>query len=137
MKNINYKYNPETLEYEEVRLTLWDRTKKLSYYLVASIVFSFLILTVAFYKIRNYIQKLRNNLDDQVQKNLQLNEKITTSNNEVNQLKSNIIDLIEQIKLLKLANQIEGKEIGSNKDVKLLINEMVREIDKGIALLKK
>ena len=76
-------------------------------------------------------------MDDQVQKNLQLNEKITTSNNEVNQLKSNIIDLIEQIKLLKLANQIEGKEIGSNKDVKLLINEMKREIDKCIALLKK
>ena len=92
--------------------------------------------TSAINDIRNYIQKLRNNLDDQVQKNLQLNEKITTSNNEVNQLKSNIIDLIEQIKLLKLANQIEGKEIGSNKDVKLLINEMVREIDKCIALLK-
>ena len=93
--------------------------------------------TSAINEIRDYIQKLRNNLDDQVQKNLQLNEKITTSNNEVNQLKSNIIDLIEQIKLLKLANQIEGKEIGSNKDVKLLINEMVREIDKCIALLKK
>lgn len=93
--------------------------------------------TSAINDIRNYIQKLRNNLDDQVQKNLQLNEKITTSNNEVNQLKSNIIDLIEQIKLLKLANQIEGKEIGYNKDVKLLINEMVREIDKCIALLKK
>lgn len=86
--------------------------------------------------IRDYIKKLRNNLDDQVQKNLQLSEKITTSNNEVNQLKSNIIELNEQIKLLKLANQIEGKEIGSNKDVKLLINEMVREIDKCIALLK-
>ena len=92
--------------------------------------------TSAINDIRDYIKKLRNNLDDQVQKNLQLNEKITNSNNEVNQLKSNIIELNEQIKLLKLANQIEGKEIGSNKDVKLLINEMVREIDKCIALLK-
>ena len=45
--------------------------------------------------------------------------------------------LNEQIKLLKLASQIEGKEIGSNKDVKLMINEMVREIDKCIALLNK
>lgn len=93
--------------------------------------------TSAINDIRDYIQTLRNNLDDQVQKNLQLNEKITTSNNEVNQLKSNIIELNEQIKLLKLANQIDGKEIGSNKDVKLLINEMVREIDKCIALIKK
>jgi len=45
--------------------------------------------------------------------------------------------LNEQVKLLKLASQIEGKEIGSNKDVKLMINEMVREIDKCIALLNK
>ena len=31
----------------------------------------------------------------------------------------------------------DGNEVGSTKDVKLMINEMVREIDKCIALLKK
>ena len=39
--------------------------------------------------------------------------------------------------MLKLASQIDGNEVGSTKDVKLMINEMVREIDKCIALLNK
>ena len=45
--------------------------------------------------------------------------------------------LNENIKMLKLASQIDGNEVGSTKDVKLMINEMVREIDKCIALLNK
>ena len=45
MKNINYKYNPDTLDYEEIRLTLWGKIKTLSYYLIASIVFSIIILS--------------------------------------------------------------------------------------------
>ena len=52
-------------------------------------------------------------------------------------MKSNISHLNEQVKMLKLANQIDGNEVGSTKDVKLMINEMVREIDKCIALLNK
>ena len=93
--------------------------------------------TSAINDIREYILKLRNNLDTKIKENFQLNEKIINSENEVNHLKSKINELNEQIKLLKLASQIEGKEIGSNKDVKLMINEMVREIDKCIALLNK
>ena len=57
MKNINYKYNPETLEYIEVKTSLWAKIKKISYYLIASIVFSFIILAVSFYYLRNYIKK--------------------------------------------------------------------------------
>ncbi len=57
MKNINYKYNPETLEYIEVKTSLWAKIKKISYYLIASIVFSFIILSVSFYYLRNYIKK--------------------------------------------------------------------------------
>ncbi|MDG1237683.1 MAG: hypothetical protein P8N69_02095 [Flavobacteriales bacterium] len=87
--------------------------------------------------IRKFIEELKNKLDDKVQENNRLNQEILNSGDEVKNLKSNILDLNEQIKLLKLASQIEGKEIGSNKDVKLMINEMVREIDKCIALLNK
>ena len=87
--------------------------------------------------IRKFIEELKNKLDDKVQENNRLNQEILNSEDEVKNLKSNILDLNEQIKLLKLASQIEGKEIGSNKDVKLMINEMVREIDKCIALLNK
>ncbi|MDG1440198.1 MAG: hypothetical protein P8Q16_05510 [Flavobacteriales bacterium] len=87
--------------------------------------------------IRKFIEELKNKLDDKVQENNRLNQEILNSGDEVKNLKSNILDLNEQVKLLKLASQIEGKEIGSNKDVKLMINEMVREIDKCIALLNK
>jgi predicted nuclease with TOPRIM domain len=87
--------------------------------------------------IRKLIEELKNKLDDKVQENNRLNQEILNSEDEVKNLKSNILDLNEQVKLLKLASQIEGKEIGSNKDVKLMINEMVREIDKCIALLNK
>jgi predicted nuclease with TOPRIM domain len=87
--------------------------------------------------IRKFIEELKNKLDDKVQENNRLNQEILNSVDEVKNLKSNILDLNEQVKLLKLASQIEGKEIGSNKDVKLMINEMVREIDKCIALLNK
>jgi predicted nuclease with TOPRIM domain len=87
--------------------------------------------------IRKFIEELKNKLDDKVQENNRLNQEILNSEDEVKSLKSNISDLNEQVKLLKLASQIEGKEIGSNKDVKLMINEMVREIDKCIALLNK
>jgi len=87
--------------------------------------------------IRKFIEELKNKLDDKAQENNRLNQEILNSEDEVKSLKSNISDLKEQVKLLKLASQIEGKEIGSNKDVKLMINEMVREIDKCIALLNK
>ena len=87
--------------------------------------------------IRKFIKEIKNKLDDKVQENNRLNQEILNSGDEVKNLKSNILDLNEQVKLLKLASQIEGKEIGSNKDVKLMINDMVREIDKCIALLNK
>ena len=78
MKNINYKYNPDTLKYEEVKLTMWDRIKKLSYYLIASVVFSFLIISVAFYNIRNYIQK------EAAKENQSLRQEISSFNKDLN-----------------------------------------------------
>ncbi|MAL21332.1 M23 family metallopeptidase [Bacteroidota bacterium] len=89
MKNINYKYNPDTLEYEEVKLTLWDRTKKLSYYLIASVVFSFLILSIAFYNIRNYIQK------EAAKENQSLRQEISSFNKDL----SLILEVLGDIQL--------------------------------------
>tara|TARA_B100000780_G_C21077577_1_gene433854 strand:+ start:146 stop:1114 length:969 start_codon:yes stop_codon:yes gene_type:complete len=57
LKNTNYKYNPSTLNYEEINLTLWDKVKRLSYYLIASVVVSVLILLFSFYNIKSFIQK--------------------------------------------------------------------------------
>lgn len=78
MKNKNYKYNPETLDYEEVKLSVWDKLKKLSYYLIASIVFSFLILSIAFYNIRSYIQ------EEAAKENQSLRQEITSFNKDLN-----------------------------------------------------
>ena len=54
LKNINYKYNPNTLDYEEVKLSFWEN--KLSYYLIA-VVLSVLIISFSFYNTKSYIQK--------------------------------------------------------------------------------
>ena len=89
MKNINYKYNPDTLECEEVKLTLWDRTKKLSYYLIASVVFSFLILSIAFFNIRNYIQK------EAAKENQSLRQEISSFNKDL----SLILEVLGDIQL--------------------------------------
>ena len=88
-------------------------------------------------EIRSFIKSLKENLNTKIQENNKLNEAILSANEEINFLKNKISDLNENIKMLKLASQIDGNEVGSTKDVKLMINEMVREIDKCIALLNK
>ena len=87
--------------------------------------------------IRKFINVLNDNLTDKMQENTNLNQEISKYKTEINTLKSNISQLNEQVKMLKLASQIDGNEVGSTKDVKLMINKMVREIDKCIALLNK
>jgi peptidoglycan hydrolase CwlO-like protein len=87
--------------------------------------------------IRKFIEKLNSNLFSKVEENSKLNLEINTHKTEITTLKSNISHLNEQVKMLKLASQIDGNKVGSTKDVKLMINEMVREIDKCIALLNK
>ena len=87
--------------------------------------------------IRKFINVLNDNLTDKMQENTNLNQEISKCKTEINTLKSNISQLNDQVKMLKLASQIDGNEVGSTKDVKLMINEMVREIDKCIALINK
>ena len=87
--------------------------------------------------IRKFINVLNDNLTNKMQENTNLNQEISKCKIEINTLKSNISQLNEQVKMLKLASQIEGNEVGSTKDVKLMINEMVREIDKCISLINK
>lgn len=88
-------------------------------------------------EIRSFIKSLKEKLNSKIQENNKLNEDILTAGEEITHLKTKISDLNENVKMLKLASQIDGNEVGSTKDVKLMINEMVREIDKCIALLNK
>ena len=88
-------------------------------------------------EIRSFIKSLKEKLNSKTQENNKLNENILSAGEEITHLKTKISDLNENVKILKLASQIDGNEVGSTKDVKLMINEMVREIDKCIALLNK
>ena len=87
-------------------------------------------------EIRSFI-KFKEKLNAKIQENKKLSEDILSAGKEINHLKTKISELNENIKMLKLASQIDGNEVGSTKDVKLMINEMVREIDKCITLLNK
>ena len=78
MKNINYKYNPNTLDYEEVKLSFWDKIKKLSYYLIASVVLSVLIISFSFYNTKSYIQK------EAAKENQSLRQQISVLNKDLN-----------------------------------------------------
>jgi murein DD-endopeptidase MepM/ murein hydrolase activator NlpD len=78
LKNTNYKYNPNTLNYEEINLTLWDKFKRLSYYLIASVVVSVLILSFSFYNIKSFIQK------EAAKENQSLRQEISVFNKDLN-----------------------------------------------------
>lgn len=79
----------------------------------------------------------------------QLNDRLILSKEEILTLKKTIGELSNQLDLsqqkieslneenekLKVAGALTGEEKESTKDVKLKINELVREIDKCIALL--
>tara|TARA_B100001115_G_C15693681_1_gene335990 strand:- start:300 stop:593 length:294 start_codon:yes stop_codon:yes gene_type:complete len=88
-------------------------------------------------EIREYVKGLqksingyRENEEKIASQMKKLDEEKTNLQNEINQLQ-------EQVKLLKLAKQLEGDSVKDTKEVKLKINEMVREIDKCIALMNK
>jgi hypothetical protein len=65
--------------------------------------------------------------------------KLKQENEELSQLVDNkekeLLDLKNKNKLMRLGNELRGDE--RNTDLKYKINELVREIDKSIALLNK
>ena len=87
--------------------------------------------------IRVFINNLKDELNLKNHENSKIKENILSKEQEISALNSNITVLNDQLKMLKLASQLDGNEVGSTTDVKLMINEMVREIDKCIALLNK
>ena len=87
MKNINYKYNPKTLDYEEVKLSNWGKIKKLSYYLIASIVLSVVIISFSFYNTKSYIQ------NEAAKENQSLRQQISVLNKDLNL----ILDVLNEI----------------------------------------
>ncbi|MBL6872085.1 MAG: hypothetical protein ISQ95_05755 [Flavobacteriales bacterium] len=87
--------------------------------------------------IRVFINDLKDELNLKNHENSKIKENILSKEQEISALNSNITVLNDQLKMLKLASQLDGNEVGSTTDVKLMINEMVREIDKCIDLINK
>jgi len=87
--------------------------------------------------IRVFINNLKDELNLKNHENSKIKENILSKEQEISTLNSNITVLNDQLKMLKLASQLDGNEVGSTTDIKLMINEMVREIDKCIALINK
>lgn len=88
-------------------------------------------------EIRNYVKGLQNSLMESSENEKKLKSQIEQLGEEKTNLKEEIIKLQEQIKILKLAKQLDGEGVDKTKEVKLMINEMLREIDKCIALMNK
>jgi cell shape-determining protein MreC len=90
-------------------------------------------------EIKEFVIDLKENLSLLSDENRLLNEKIKSLHIEKTELTAINNELNEKLKMLKLAKKLDGDgdTINKNKDVKLMINEMVREIDKCIGLLNK
>lgn len=89
----------------------------------------------------NLVKSLKVKAEKLVEKhNLLLKEKDSFSDqvdklkHELSQKNEQIKELEDRVHLLKIAGSVENK---STKDVKLKINEMVREIDKCIAQISR
>ena len=88
-------------------------------------------------EIINYVKVLQNSLAESSKNEKKLKSQIEQLGEEKTNLNVEIVKLQEQIKILKLAKQIDGEGVDKTKEVKLMINEMLREIDKCIALMNK
>ena len=89
------------------------------------------------------IERLHNKLELLLANYQQLKEELKTSNQKVDVLSKQLDEhnqtiqqLNEKNKVLKLSSSIQSEQ-GYNKAAKQKINELVREIDKCIALLNK
>lgn len=83
------------------------------------------------YKIRQLIQEnesLRRELLKSTEANEELKETIKNQEEKINQLK-------EETNILKLRNTLVQK--GDSAEIKLKINQMIRNIDKSLVLLTK
>lgn len=87
-------------------------------------------------RLRNSVQELMSRYQQLEKLNSELSQAVNNLNNQLGIKEKEIEELNEKYKVLKIAKSLEGTST-EKKDVKLKINEMVREIDKCIALLNK
>jgi len=87
-------------------------------------------------RIKDKVHVLMSDNSSLKQENISLKNKVVDLESVLTQQKSEIDEINEKIKMLKMAKSLSGDSEG-NKEMKLKINELVREIDKCISLLNK
>lgn len=92
-------------------------------------------ISLIFSSLQSKVEKLVMLHKKSVQETEQLKSENDFLRKKLNEKKVELTEAKEQNKVLKLAKSIEGK--GSNTEIKLKINELVREIDKCITLVNK
>ena len=86
--------------------------------------------------IKEKVHTLMSNNSSLKEQNIQLETKVSELKNTLDQQKSEIENFNEKVKMLKMAKSLGG-DSEKNTEMKLKINELVREIDKCISLLNK
>ena len=79
-------------------------------------------------------KQLVGNYQNVLEENKKLSEKVVKLDKEINDKNQQIEELTSKVNVLKISGSV-GSE--STKDVKLKINELVREIDSCIAQINK
>ncbi len=86
--------------------------------------------------IKKKVHTLMSNNSSLKEQNIQLETKVSELKNTLKQQKSEIENFNGKVKMLKMAKSLVG-DSEKNTEMKLKINELVREIDKCISLLNK
>ncbi|MBL4668346.1 MAG: hypothetical protein HRT73_15160 [Flavobacteriales bacterium] len=84
--------------------------------------------------IRKKTEKLVAKQTTLIEKNEKLSDEVEKIRKELTEKNQQILELNNKVKLLRIAGGVGGE---STKEVKLKINEMVREIDKCIAQINR
>ena len=86
--------------------------------------------------IKEKVRLLMSNNSSLKEQNMQLETKVSELKNTLEQRNAEIENFNEKVKMLKMAKSLSG-DSKKNTEMKLKINELVREIDKCISLLNK
>ena len=86
--------------------------------------------------IKEKVYLLMSNNSSLKEQNMQLETKVSELKNTLEQRNAEIENFNEKVKMLKMAKSLSG-DSEKNTEMKLKINELVREIDKCISLLNK
>ncbi len=70
------------------------------------------------------------------QENLKMKEQLLSAEQSLKERSKQVEELKEKLKVISLAKRFDGEESDDKKELKLKINEMMRELDKCIAVLK-